>query len=152
MLTFLREVLLSGFITIVLVQIVVWIIGFRRYGVRKGSLAANLVRNHLGRIPQYSCLALMQSVGAGGIGVRRSFAVFLCAGTVACCFWIYVLISRVSAAKRRTTWYFGAASNPLRGRAASRFNTTRSPRSEIIFPVYLMSVYLYIFICLQSHY
>jgi Interferon-induced 6-16 family len=55
----------------------VWLIGFGVRGVRKNTLASNLIKNQRGRVPAGSFLALLQSIGAGGFGARRGFSVFL---------------------------------------------------------------------------
>jgi hypothetical protein len=85
---------LSGFAAIVAVKACVWFIGFGMRGVRKNTVAANLIKNKHGRVQPGSWLALMQSIGAGGLGFRRSIGIFLFGAVMAVVMNFYVVSVR----------------------------------------------------------
>ena len=66
---------LVGIVACLGVRIFVWVLGFTHLGIRRESIASYLVAR--GPVKSNSWTAVMQSVGAGGLGPVRAFHIFV---------------------------------------------------------------------------
>jgi Interferon-induced 6-16 family len=81
--------LLSGVMAVAFVQLFVWFIGFGKRGIRKGTMAAALIKYRNGFVPANSWLSTLQSVGAGGLG-RKRMAMVCLYGAVTSLVWLCI--------------------------------------------------------------
>jgi hypothetical protein len=67
----------AGIGACLMAKFAVWLLGFCSNGIRRHSFAAFLMKSNSGRIPADSFFAVMQSIGASGLGPLRSVKIFV---------------------------------------------------------------------------
>ncbi|GBB89204.1 hypothetical protein RclHR1_01590009 [Rhizophagus clarus] len=76
--------LICAIITLIIVPIIIYLLGFREIGVLPGSFGSWLMKSYGGMIQSGSLVSVLQSIGATGLGALVTFGIFLngCFGAV----------------------------------------------------------------------